>query len=80
MVNFNRNVVFQGKNDKGELICNYCETPIAKGQRSVMADGVRYHLDCVRKLRKALDKLKKEGKVKPGQESQVKITKDGGYY
>lgn len=80
MINFNRNTVFQGKDDKGNLICSYCETPITKEQHSIMADGVRYHLDCVRKLRKALGKLKKEGKVKPGQESQVKITKDGGYY
>jgi len=80
MVNLNRNAVSQARDKNGNLICDYCETPITKGQRSVMADGIRYHLDCARTLKKALEKLKNKGKIKPGQENQVKVIKEGGYY
>lgn len=74
----NRNIIYQGKNDKGEYICPYCESPITT--KKYRADGQYYHLECVRKLKKILSKMKKEGRIEEGKENRVKIIKEGGYY
>jgi hypothetical protein len=50
-------------------ICEYCQIEIK--EKSYKAEGKRYHLNCVRKLRKKLERMKREGKIKPGQESEV---------
>ncbi len=37
------------------------------------AEGKRYHIQCIRKLRKIIDKQKQLGKVKEGQEHTFKL-------
>lgn len=55
-----------------QLYCAYCNEEILdKKKDSRKAEGKRYHILCVRKLRKKLEKMKQEGKVKPGQEHKV---------
>lgn len=57
-----------------ELYCDYCDLPILdKKKDSRRADGKRYHIKCLRILRKKIDKLKRLGKIKQGQENQVNI-------
>ena len=54
------------------LYCTYCNEEILdKKKDSRKAEGKRYHIGCIRKLRKKLEKMRKEGKIKPGQEHKV---------
>jgi len=46
--------------------CEYCNKELI--EKGYKADGKRYHLVCVRKLRKEIEKQKRLGKVKHGQE------------
>ena len=61
-----------------ELICKYCNEEITEG-KGYKADGERYHLKCVRKLRKELEKMRQAGKVKPGQEHKVAVNNSNKY-
>jgi hypothetical protein len=55
------------------LYCKYCNEEIeGKGYK---ADGERYHLKCVRKFRKEIEKQKNQGRIKPGQENKVAVNK-----
>lgn len=57
-----------------ELYCEYCnELIIDKKKDSRVADGKRYHLKCVRKLRKEIDRMKQTGHLKPGHENKVNV-------
>lgn len=57
-----------------ELICAYCSEKILdKKKDSRAADGNRYHIKCLRKLRKKINKLKRQGKIKQGQEAKIGI-------
>lgn len=51
--------------------CKYCNEEIEG--KSYTADGHRYHIKCLRKFRKKIDKQKNMGYIKPGQENKVKI-------
>jgi len=59
-----------------ELYCNYCHGAIEnKKKDSRRADGKRYHIECLRILRKKIDKQKGLGKIKPGQENEIDLGK-----
>lgn len=56
-----------------KLVCKYCKEEIVdKKKDSRKADGKRYHMWCLRKFRKEIDRQKYQGKIKPGQENKIK--------
>jgi len=54
-----------------ETYCKYCNELI-KG-KSYTADSHRYHIKCLRKFRRDIDKQKMNGKIREGQENTVKV-------
>ncbi len=58
--------------EEDKLYCTYCNEEILNKKRdSRKTEGKRYHIKCVRKLRKELEIMKNQGKIKPGQEHKV---------
>ena len=56
------------------LICKYCNDEIEDKKRdSRKADGLRYHIKCLRIFRKKIDKQKQLGKISPGKENEVNV-------